>query len=70
MIKSFAEKETELVFNEIFSQKLPPQIQPKALPKLLIINNANDLNGLCKQSNFKVNSVEMKLKKVKIAQSN
>lgn len=43
MIKSFKDKETELIFNEVFSKKFPTNIQIIALRKLLMINNINDL---------------------------
>ena len=46
MIKSFADKETELIYNETFSKKFPPDVQQKALRKLLMINNADNLNDL------------------------
>jgi proteic killer suppression protein len=40
MIVSFADKETELVYNQQLSRKLPPGIQRRALVKLLLINGA------------------------------
>lgn len=46
MIKSFKDKETELIFNEIFSKKFPVNIQVVALRKLLMINNASNINDL------------------------
>lgn len=46
MIKSFADKETEKIFNQQFSQKLPHDIQRVALRKLIMIDNASDLNDL------------------------
>lgn len=46
MIKNFANKETELIFNEKFSKKFPNDIQHIALRKLLLISNANNLNDL------------------------
>jgi len=46
MIKSFADKETEKVFNQIFSRKLPQDIQKIALRKLIMINNAGCLEDL------------------------
>ena len=46
MIKSFADKDTELIYNETFSKKFPPDVQQKALRKLLMINNADNLNDL------------------------
>ena len=46
MIMSFANKETEKVFNQEFSKKLPEYIQKVALRKLIMINNAKDLNDV------------------------
>lgn len=46
MIRSFADKETEKVFNREHSRKLPPDIQQTALRKLRMLNNAADLNDL------------------------
>ncbi len=46
MIKSFADKETEKVYNQIFSKKLPESIQSAALRKLIMIDNAAGLEDL------------------------
>lgn len=46
MIKSFADKETEKVYNQIFSKKLPQSIQRIALRKLIMIDNAGCLEDL------------------------
>ncbi|MBR5182042.1 MAG: type II toxin-antitoxin system RelE/ParE family toxin [Clostridiales bacterium] len=46
MIKSFADKETEKIFNQIFSKKLPGDIQRIALRKMILINNAGSLEDL------------------------
>ena len=46
MIKSFADKETEKVYNQIFSKKLPNDIQRVALRKLIMIDNAGCLEDL------------------------
>ena len=46
MIKSFADKETEKVYNQIFSRKLPQIIQRVALRKLIMIDNAGCLEDL------------------------
>lgn len=46
MIKSFADKETEKIYNQIFSQKLPNDMQKKALRKLILIDNAQSLSDL------------------------
>ena len=46
MIKSFADPETEKVFHRRFSRKLPGEIQPVALRKLRMPNNAHAVNDL------------------------
>ena len=46
MIKTFGDKETEKVWNGIYSKKLPSEIQPIARRKLRMINNAQDINDL------------------------
>ena len=46
MIKSFNDKETEKVYNQIFSKKLPHDIQRVALRKLIMIDNAGCLEDL------------------------
>ncbi len=46
MIKSFADKETEKVYNQVFSKKLPQDIQRVALRKLIMIDNAGGLEDL------------------------
>ena len=46
MIKSFINKETEKVYNGIFSRKLPQSIQRIALRKLIMIDNAGCLEDL------------------------
>lgn len=46
MIKSFADKETEKVYNQVFSKKLPHDIQRVALRKLIMIDNAGCLEDL------------------------
>ena len=40
MIKSFADKETELIYNQKFSKKLPTTIQKVVLRNLMMIDNA------------------------------
>lgn len=47
MIESFADRETELVYNQKFSRKLPVSIQKTALRKLMMIDNAKTLEDLC-----------------------
>ncbi|TGN09659.1 type II toxin-antitoxin system RelE/ParE family toxin [Leptospira ilyithenensis] len=46
MIKSFADKETEKIFNQEFSKKFPPDIQSRALIKLLLLENAEKEDDL------------------------
>ena len=46
MIKSFKDKETEKVYNQVFSRKLPNDIQRIALRKLIMIDNAACLDDL------------------------
>ena len=46
MIKSFADKETEKVYNQVFSTKLPHDIQRIALRKLIMIDNAACIDDL------------------------
>lgn len=46
MIKSFGDKETELVWLGTFSPKLPHDIQATARRKLRMIHNAQDLKDL------------------------
>ena len=46
MIKTFADRETEKIFRQEFSRKLPQTIQRVALRKLLMINAAMTLSDL------------------------
>lgn len=46
MITGFADKETEKVFNQEFSKRIPPTVQRIALNKLLIMDSAESLNEL------------------------
>lgn len=46
MIKSFADKETEKIYHQIFSKKLPQSIQRTALRKLIMIDNTGCLEDL------------------------
>ena len=46
MIKSFKCKETEKIFNEQFSKKLPQNIQKRALQKLRMLNVASVIEDL------------------------
>ena len=46
MIKNFADKETEKIYNQFFSRRLPQAIQRIALRKLIMIDNAECLEDL------------------------
>ena len=46
MIKSFADTETQKVFNRQFSRELPIDIQAAALRKLRMLSNAHALKDL------------------------
>ena len=46
VIKTFADHETEKVYHQVFSRKLPSTIQKIALRKLMMIDNAGNLNDL------------------------
>ena len=46
VIKSFADRETEKVYRQVFSKKLPQSIQRVALRKLIMIDNAGCLEDL------------------------
>ena len=46
MIKTFGNKETGKIFNQVFSKKLPHSIQKTALRKLMMIGQSENLNDL------------------------
>ena len=46
MITDFADKETEKLYNQQFSKKLPHDIQRIALRKLIMIDNAEKVEDL------------------------
>ncbi len=46
MIKNFANKESEKIWQGFFSQKYPPAIQNIARRKLRMLNNAHSINDL------------------------
>jgi len=46
MIKSFRDKETEIIFNRYFSRKLPQNIQHIVRKKLVMLDAATELNAL------------------------
>lgn len=46
MIKSFADRETEKIFNLVFSHRLPTSIQALARRKMIMLNVASELQDL------------------------
>ena len=46
MIRSFADKESEKIWNGEASRKLPSDIQPRAFRRLKMLDAANDLDDL------------------------
>ena len=46
MIKTFADKEAEKLFNRVFSRKLPPEIQKTVRYKLNVLDAAEAINDL------------------------
>jgi proteic killer suppression protein len=46
MIRSFADKETEMIFNGRRSRKLPPDMQDRAFARLQMIEAADSLEDL------------------------
>ncbi len=46
MIRTFKDKETEKIFNQLISKKLPISIQKTALRKLIMMDNSKSLNDL------------------------
>ena len=46
MIKTFTDRETEKIYHQTFSKKLPQSIQKMALRKLIMIDNAQSLDDL------------------------
>ena len=46
MIQSFKCKETEKIFNRVFSKKFPPDIQARAKQKLVMLHAATNLEDL------------------------
>ena len=46
MIKSFADRETERIFQREFSRRLPPPIQQRARVKLEVLDAADALDDL------------------------
>ena len=62
MIKSFADKETEKIYNQVFSKKLPESIQKVALRKLIMIDNAGGLEDLRVPPNNRLEALSGKRK--------
>jgi toxin HigB-1 len=46
VIQSFADRETERLFNQLLSRRFPPHIQKRALTKLLLLDAAETENDL------------------------
>jgi toxin HigB-1 len=46
MIRSFGDKETKLIYNQVRSKKMPPEIQERALIKLMLIDAAEKVSDL------------------------
>lgn len=46
MIKTFKCKETQLIYNQQFSKKIPANIQKIALRKLIMLANSANMNDL------------------------
>lgn len=46
MITSFADKEAQKIYRQIFSKKLPVHIQDIALRKLIMLDNAKSVGDL------------------------
>lgn len=46
MIRSFGDRETELIYNQKRSKKLPAEIQERALIKLMLIDAAERVSDL------------------------
>ncbi len=62
MIKSFADKETEKIYQQTFSKKLPHDIQRIALRKLIMIDNAGCLEDLKVPPSNRLESLQGKRK--------
>ena len=46
MIHTFGDKETELIYRQVYSKKLPIEIQDRALIKLMMIDAAEKISDL------------------------
>ena len=58
MILSFRSPETERVWQGLFSRKLPQDIQPSALRKLRMLNNAKILSDLAVPPNNRLEALK------------
>jgi toxin HigB-1 len=46
MIESFKDKETQKIWNEVYSKRFPKEIQRLAMRKLILLHRAKDINDL------------------------
>ncbi|MBM9589695.1 type II toxin-antitoxin system RelE/ParE family toxin [Leptospira sp. 201903075] len=58
MILSFGDKETEKIFNQFFSKRIPPEIQKKALTKLILLDNAEKEDDLKSPPSHRLESLK------------
>lgn len=58
MIRSFADLETERIWNGERSRKLPPDIQKRALDKLKLLNRAQTLDDLRNPPSNRLHALE------------
>ena len=71
MITTFKDKETEKIYHQIFSKKLPIDIQHVALRKLIMLNNAKTLEDLrIPPSNYLENDPVIELDNIVFASTN
>lgn len=57
-LKSFKCRETERIFNQLASRKLPPDIQRAALRKLLMMEAARDIRELANPPGNKLEALK------------
>ncbi len=57
-LKSFKCRETERIFNQLASRKLPPDIQRAALRKLLMMEAAKDIRELANPPGNKLEALK------------
>lgn len=58
MVRSFADKETERIWNGLRSRKLPQDIQQRALAKLRLLNRTKTLDDLRNPPSNRLHSLE------------